>query len=159
MFPYFKISLVSIAIFIFLGNTKGQTLSNSERIKIEKQVDSVFQSAIKYAENLEYDKLSAGVDDKQNAGFIANGAYYQKYDSLVAVVKSKSVGISGHQITLQHKKVTVLSHDIVLITAIGNSKVEVANGTVFNVKFFWTFVYERVNHQWKVIQSHQSTVR
>jgi len=30
------------------------------------------------------------------------------------------------------------------------------NGQTFNVKFFWSFVFEKINNNWKVVHSHQS---
>ncbi|MBK7131625.1 MAG: nuclear transport factor 2 family protein [Bacteroidales bacterium] len=58
--------------------------------------------------------------------------------------------------TFQSKKITVLSERIVLVTASGNANVELNTGQTFNVTFFWSFVYEKINNDWKVIQSHQS---
>lgn len=29
----------------------------------------------------------------------------------------------------------------------------------FTAKFFWSFVYEKMDNEWKVIQSHQSNLR
>ena len=67
-------------------------------------MDSVFQSMIKAAENLEYDKLSQGVDDKNHAGFIAGDSYYANYDSLVNFVKTRSQGALRQSIKLLKKK-------------------------------------------------------
>jgi hypothetical protein len=97
-----------------------------------------------------------GVDDRYNTGFIINNTYFAKYDSLINILKSnKRIG-TKQSITIQNKKITVLTDNIVLFTASGDASVELNTGQSFNVKFFWSFVYEKFNNDWKVIQSHQS---
>jgi urocanate hydratase len=148
--------------FFFFGllvHSSGQTLSNRHKIIIEKQVDSIFHKMISAAQNLEFDILSQGVDDKQNAGFIAYGAYFAKYDSLINIVKKRSQGVLKQSIALQKEKITVLSDKIVLLVAYGDAIIDVSSGNSFTSKFYWSFVYEKINDLWKVIQSHQSSVR
>jgi hypothetical protein len=139
--------------------SSGQYLFEQQKLSIEKQVDSVFHIMVKAAESIAYDKLSAGVDDKYNAGFIVNGSYYAKFDSLLNTIKERSQGVNSQRITIQKEKIAVLSESIALVTAYGDTKVEVSNGNTFDAKFFWSFVYQKINGQWKVIQSHQSGVR
>jgi hypothetical protein len=150
------ISLICFFSFGFIGQTKGQSLSNLQKSKIEKQVDSIFHTSIKAAENVDYNKISMGVDDRYNAGFIVNGLYYSKYDSLINILKANLRSGTKQSIVIQNKKITVLSENIVLVTASGDSEIELPNGTTSNVKFLWSFVYEKINNDWKVIQSHQS---
>ncbi len=152
------ISLICFLILGFNGQSKGQGLSNLQKSKIEKQVDSIFQSAVKAAEVVDYDKISLGVDDKYNAGFIVNNSYYTKYDSLISILKANFRSGTKQRILIQNKKISVLSDRIVLLTASGDSNIELANGQTFIIKFFWSFVYEKINDNWKVIQSHQSRV-
>lgn len=59
-------------------------------------------------------------------------------------------------IAIQKEKVTVLSDTIVLLTAYGEAKIDVSNGSSFSANFYWSFVYEKTDNNWKVIQSHQS---
>jgi len=151
--------LINGFCIVFIVPVWGQNISEVNKSQIEKQVDSVFHIMIKYAENLEYDKLAPGVDDKYNAGFITNGSYYTQYDSLIHTLKSKSQGITKQSIKVQREKITVLTESIVILTAFGDSKVYVDNGNTFSVKFFWSFVYEKIDNNWKVIQSHQSGIR
>ena len=154
-----KTTTILILFFNFIVSThssNGQNLTNQQKIELERQVDSVFHSMILDAENLEYDILSKGVDDNQHAGFITNGTYFASYDSLVCVLKTKSQGIAKQNITIQTERTTALNPSIVLLSACGESSAETYNGDRFIMKFFWTFVYEKINNQWKVIQSHQS---
>lgn len=140
----------------YVCNVSGQKPSSKA---IETRVDSVFHEMIKAGENLDYDKLTTGVDDKHRAGFIVGGTYYEKYDELIDLLKSRSSGVAGQHITVQKEKITVLSESIALLTASGESQIELKNGTVVATKFDWSFVYEKIDNQWKVIQSHQSVSR
>ena len=150
------ISLICFLAFGFNGQSKGQNLSNLLESKIEKQVDSMFRTMIKAAENMDYDKISLGVDDRYNAGFIVNASYYSKYNSMINILKTNLQSGTKQSITIQNKKITVLSDSIVLLTASGDTNVELNTGQSFSVKFLWSFVYEKINNDWKVIQSHQS---
>jgi len=46
-----------------------------------------------------------------------------------------------------------------LLTACGDAKIDVSSGNSFSMKFFWSFVYEKINNDWKVVYSHQSNDR
>ena len=153
------ISLICLLSLGFIEYVNGQNLTNHQKSLIEKQVDSVFHFMIKAGENLDFDILSKGVDDKYHAGFITNGSYYTQYDSLINSLKTKSQGVTRQSITIQKEKITVLSDSIVLITAFGVAEIDVSSGNPFTVKFYWSFVYEKINNNWKVIQSHQSGIR
>jgi len=154
-----SVSFIFLLAIGFIEQINGQDISIQQKSMIEKQVDSVFHVMIKAAESLEYDRLSEGVDDKFNAGFIVNGSYFAQYDSLINSLKYRSRGVLNQSIALQKEKITVLSENIVLLTAHGISKIEASSGNSFEVKFFWSFVYEKINNNWKVIQSHQSGIR
>lgn len=152
------LTILSICLLTigFEGKLKGQNFTAMDNSKIERQVDSIFLSMIKAAENVDYDKISLGVDDRYNAGFIVNNSYYSKYDSMIDILKANLRSGTKQTITIQNKKITVLSKSIVLLTASGNAIVDLNNGQTFNVNFLWSFVYEKFNNDWKVIQSHQS---
>lgn len=150
------ITLISFLLLVFNGQSKGQILTNLQKSKIEKQVDSIFQTMVKAAENVDYDKISLGVDDKYNAGFIVNNSYYAKYDSLISILKANLRSGAKQSISIQNKKITVLSDNIVLLTASGDAYVELSTGQSFNANFLWSIVYEKINNDWKVIHSHQS---
>ena len=152
-------ALISFLFFGLIEYSNGQDISNQLKTKIEEQVDSIFHENIISAEHHEYDQLSRGVYDMHQAGFIVNGSYFAQYDSLMNSLKARSQRIVKQHITIQKEKITVLSDRIALLTAYGNTKVEVNDGNTFIAKFFWSFVYEKIGKDWKVIQSHQSSIR
>jgi hypothetical protein len=150
------LSLICILTFGFNERSKAQNLTMPKQLMIEKQVDSIFHSMVKAAENVDYDKISVGVDDRYNAGFLINNSYYTKYDSLISTLKSNLRSGTKQNIKIQNKKITVLSDNIVLLTASGESRIESNTGQPLTIEFLWSFVYEKINNGWKVIQSHQS---
>lgn len=156
-----KLTFILICSFFFgiIKLSTGQNISTQQKTRIQQQVDSVFRQNIKAAERLDYDQLTLSVDDKYKAGFITNGTYYAQYDSLINIAKTSSQGLSKQTITIRKEKITILSERIVLLTAYGDTNIEVNDGNTFSAKFFWTFVYEKTGNVWKVIQSHQSSVR
>ena len=111
---------------------------------------------IKAAEKLDYNKLSTGVDDRYNAGFIVNNIYFSKYDSLANILKANLQNGARQIITIQKEKISVLTDNIALLTASGIADVEINSNQSFSIKFFWSFVFEKFDGDWKVIQSHQS---
>ena len=153
------ISILFLLSFGFITQTKGQTLSNRQTEQIKNQVDSVFQKMVVLAEKLEFNKLSSGVNDTHEAGFISNGKYYARYSALIEDVKNNAQGISHQDISVREKKITVLSDKIVLMTASGVAKANLNDGRVIAADFQWSFVYEKIDNEWKVIYSHQSTTR
>jgi hypothetical protein len=153
------LSIIFLLSFGFIAESDGQTLSKKQTEHIKNQVDSIFQHMVVLAEKLDFDALNSGVDDTHGAGFISNGKYYPDYSSLIGDVKSMAQGISQQYITLANKKITVLSNKIVLLTASGVSKANLNDGREIAANFHWSFVFEKIDTNWKVIYSHQSTTR
>ena len=157
-----KLIFISITFLLSYGlsaQSEGQTLSKSKTELIKNEVDSIFQKMIVFAEKLDFNALSSGVDDTHEAGFITNGKYYSDYISLVNDLKLAAQGISRQAISVNEKKITVLSDRIVLMTASGISKAYITDGRELTINFHWSFVYEKMDNNWKVIYSHQSTTR
>lgn len=141
------------------ATAQGQAPTAPSNPTVEKQIDSIFHVMVKAGENLDYAMLTSAVDDKHRAGFISNGTYYARYDSLVDVMKSRTQGIAKQTITIQKQKISVLADNIALLSATGEAKVDTNSGNSFVVKFFWSFVYEKTDGKWQVVQSHQSNAR
>jgi hypothetical protein len=157
-----KTSSISLIVFLIFGSVQlstGQDLTNQQKSVVEKEVHAIFQTMVKAADSLNYDKISTGVDDRYHAGFIAGGSYYDKYDDLVNVLKSRQQDGSTQNISVKQEKISVLSDRFAILTASGDSKVNPGSGSSYTIKFLWTFVYEKIDGEWKVIQSHQSGAR
>jgi hypothetical protein len=154
-----KLIMIFLSFLLTVGSvakSDGQTLSKKQTEQIKNQVDSVFQEMVVLAEKLDFDKLSPGVDDTHEAGFITNGKYYTRYSDLIDDVKSNAQGISHQDLIIKAKKITVLSDKIVLLTASGVAKARINDGREIAAGFQWSFIYEKLDKHWKVVYSHQS---
>jgi len=126
---------------------------------IINEVDANFTQMLAYGETLDYEKLSAGVDDSQQAGFIANGNYYAKYATLISEMKAAAKGVDRQKFSIREKKITPLSDQLALMTVAGSATVYLEDGREFPVSFHWSFVYKKTGDEWKVIHSHQSSAK
>lgn len=72
MKPVINIMLICFLILGAIETSNGQQIHEKQKIRIEKEVDKVFLSMVIAAEKLDYDKLTDGVDDSFQAGFIVN---------------------------------------------------------------------------------------
>ena len=153
---------IAFLFMILLGmivQVKAQSLSPKQIKSIESQIDSSFNMMLALAEKFDYDQMNQGVDDHHKAGFLVNEKYYADYATLIAAVKTGAQGISEQKIVISEKKITVLSNRIALLTTHGISTVNLTDGREFSGDFYWSFVYEKIDGEWKVIQSHQSRGR
>jgi len=157
-----KLTTISIlCTLMLLAVNSGYTreLSEKQRIKIEKELETVFREALENGENLDVDKITLSVDDKYKTGHIVNGAYYNSFDSLMLGFKSGIQNINRQEFNIEEKKITVLAKNIAIISAAGKAKIYLNSGESFNVGFAWTFVYKNTDSGWKVIHSHRSSPR
>lgn len=155
----YKTIVLSISIFFlfgFVAQSQGQNVSKAQSEVIKKQVNIVFQEMVEIAEELNFDELSSGVDDKHGAGFISNGRYYTYYNTLLMDVKANAQGLNRQDISIKEKKITVLSQKNALMTVSGVARATLIDGREISAKFHWSFVYELIDTKWKVIYSHQS---
>lgn len=151
-----------VCFFLTFGalvKSEGQNLSRKQTERIKTQVDLAFQKMQDLAEKLDYDALSSGVYDAHEAGFVTNGKYYSRYSDLIEDVKSNARGIDRQVISVKEKNITVLSKKFVLTTVTGIARATLADGREIAADFQWSFVFEKVDGNWKVIQSHQSVSR
>jgi len=78
---------------------------------------------------------------------------------LAEETESLARGISKQNISFKDKMITVLSDKIALVTTSGVSRAYLDDGRELVVNFQWSFLYEKIDNNWKVIHSHQSTTR
>ena len=135
---------------------RAQKITEKQKKEITIELQSTFQKNISAAENLDIQELNQAVDDRYKAGFITNGNYFPTFDSLMMGFRQNIRGINGQKINLHKKNITVLAADMALISAVGKSDIYLNSGEMFSVAIAWTFIYKKINNNWKVIYSHQS---
>ena len=153
------ISILCALMFLIVNTAHTQKLADKQRIKIENELETVFEEALETGENLDVDKLIVSVDDKYKAGHLVNGVYYNSFDSLMTVFKSGIQNLERQEYNIHKKKITVLTKNLAIISAAGKAKIYLNSGESFDAGFVWTFVYEKTDNKWKVIHSHRSSPR
>ena len=73
--------------------------------------------------------------------------------------KEGIIGIKSIKYSVFNKKITVLSDNAALLAASGNASAGLEDGRTITGGFAWTFVYSKVNNNWKIIHTHMSTPR
>ncbi|WP_163707037.1 nuclear transport factor 2 family protein [Mangrovibacterium lignilyticum] len=149
--------LILFLLFVALELPAGaQQLSAQQEAVLQSEVNATFTQMLVYAEKLNYEQLNSGVNDSRAAGFITNGNYYAHYDTLIADMKANAQDVDRQDISIKEKKTTVLSDKLALMTVTGTATVYLTDGRVLPVNFHWSFVFEKMGKDWKVIHSHQS---
>jgi len=127
--------------------------------EIESSIDKIFKESILAGEQIDFEKMNMLVNDKYSAGFINNGKYYTSFDLLFADYKKGTDGIKSQKITIDNKKITILSGNSVLLTANGSYSATTETNNIIEGKFVWTIIYKEIDNEWKVIHTHMSNIR
>lgn len=152
----YSLTLTGFLIFGVCEFSHSQDLSSTLIDKIEKEITLIFDKSIKAGEQLDVIGISEDINDSLKTGFINNGYYFKTFEELMVGFKSGIQGLEYQKMNVDTKKITVLSENNVLLTAHGNYSVKVVDGRILTGKFAWTFMYSRINGEWKVIHSHMS---
>lgn len=153
---FIKFFLIGILTFALNGLIYSQELSPTTIAKIETEVLSVFKKGIEAGENLDIKSINATTNDSLKCGFIDNGTYFKSFDELMVQFKAGVKGIEYQKMNVTNKQLTILSDTKVLLTATGNYLVKLFDGRTLKGIFAWSFVYSKVDNDWKVIHSHMS---
>ena len=127
--------------------------------EIESAINKIFNESILAGEQLDFDNMKMQVNDKFSSGFINNGKYYTSFDLLFADYKNATNGIKSQKITIDNKKITILSGNSVLLTANGQFSATTDTDNVVNGRFVWTIIYKEIDNEWKIIHTHMTNER
>jgi len=127
--------------------------------EIESAINKMFDESIHAGEQLDLEKMKMQINDKYSAGFINNGKYYTSFDLLFSDYKTATNGIKSQKLTIDNKKITILSGNSVLLTANGQFSATTDDDKIINGKFFWTIIYKEIDNEWKIIHTHMTNER
>lgn len=156
-----KITTLFILLFIFgiYGTVFSKELPRETTEKIITEVNQTFEKAIEAGEKLNVDGVAENVNDVYKTGFISNGVYFDSFDQFMTRYRAGVSGLRSQEMNVEKKKITVLSEDNALLTADGNFNAILNDGRNISGKFAWTFIYSKIDGEWKVIHSHMSNPR
>jgi len=154
-----RIVLMIITSLGICYSVYSQELTNIQKEKIISEITALFEQNIKAAESLDSKGLNGSVNDTLKTGFIDNGKFFNSFDEVMKSFNERIKGVKSQKFSISNKKITVLTDDAALLTASGNFSVALDDGRTFTGGFAWTFVYSKLNGNWKIIHSHMSTSR
>lgn len=153
---------IILTVFLISGIqelTFSQGLWDIKIKQIENEISAIFEKSIEAGEKLDIKGITENINDSKKSGFIDNGTYFKTFDELMVPFKAGIQGLEYQEMNVESKKITVLSENNVLLTAHGDYSAKVSDGRILKGKFAWTFVYSKINEEWKVIHSHMSNPR
>jgi uncharacterized protein (TIGR02246 family) len=95
----------------------------------------------------------------EKGSVIQNGVFFATREEALASVKTSLQGLSRIEYTWKREHVSVLSPDVALLTAEGQSVATTADGRQVGAPFAQTIVFVRRDGAWKAIHAHQSSPR
>ena len=147
---------IVIATFFVCPDTSAQELSESRKEKIAAEIYTLFKKSVEASESVDIKKLNSTVDDTLKAGFIDNGHFFRTFDEVLEITKKNATGVSSQKINISTLKITVLAENAALLTTSGNYSLLIDDGRTFTGRFGWTFVYSKIDDNWKIIHTHMS---
>jgi len=154
-----RVVLMIIASLGICSSVYSQGLTKNQKEKIASEIAVDFEKNIKAAESFDVKGLTDCVNDTLKAGFIDNGIFFNSFDEVMKGFKEGIKGLKSQKFGISNKKITVLADNAALLIASGNFSVALEDGRTLTGGFAWTFVYSKVNDNWKIIHSHMSTPR
>ena len=154
-----RVVIMFITSLVVCSNVYSQELTQNQKEKIASEIAANFEKNIKVAEIFDIKGLTDCVNDTLKAGFIDNGFFFNSFDEVMKGFKEGIKGLKSQKFSISNKKITVLANNAALLIASGNFSVALEDGRTITGGFAWTFVYSKVNDNWKIIHSHMSTPR
>ena len=154
-----RVVLMFIASLCICSSAYSQGLTQGQKEKIASEIAAVFEKSAKTGENVDVQGLTDFVNDTLKAGFIENGIYINSFDDVMKGQKEAFKGVKSLKYNVSNKRITVLADNAALLTASGNASLALDDGRTITAGFAWTFVYSKVNGNWKIIHTHMSTPR
>jgi hypothetical protein len=149
------IALLTIGMYSFVFAQEDM----SPKDIIIAEINDFFSESIKAGEQLDRNGIIKKVDDSMSAGFIDNGNYFHTFELLMKEFDEGTRGVKSQKMDIVDKKITLLSDNVVLVTAAGDFSVSLDDGRTMNGKFAWSFVYSKINNEWKIVHTHMSNPR
>ena len=153
--------VVLTVLGVLLAGAPGGTLRATDAATktIEDAVLAVSAEMTKAGEALDADRLFSYMLDTDKGSVIQNGIMMRTRQEALERVKGNLGGISAIHYRWKSQLVTVLSPDVALLTAEGESTATTTTGATFTAPFAQTVVFVRKKGVWRAVHAHQSSPR
>lgn len=137
----------------------GSADTKADAKSIEDSVLAVSAEMTRAGEALDADRLFSYMLETDKGSVIQNGVVLATRQEALERVRSNLRGISKIQYHWKRQYVAVLSPEVALLTAEGESVVNTTAGYAFTAPFAQTVVFVLRAGEWKAIHAHQSSPR
>ena len=154
-----KTALAIVAFgFSVLSACGGTTTSEiPEADAIEEAVLAVNAEMTQAGESADADRLFSFILETDKGSIIQNGRFFVTRGEALEEVKKNLGRIEAVDYLWTRRFVTVLSPELALLTAEGESTATTVNGETFKTPFAQTMVFVLKQGEWKVLHAHQSS--
>lgn len=151
--------LIVVGILLWIPAGGGLADTGDDTKAVEDAVLAVSAEMTRAGEALDADRLFSYMLETEKGSVIQNGVVLATREEALERVRSNLRGISRIQYQWKRQYVTVLSPQVALLTAEGESVVNTTAGDTFTAPFAQTVVFVRRAGEWRAIHAHQSSPR
>lgn len=150
---------ILILFGILLSVPAGSRLSatRADTKAVENAVLAVSAEMTRAGEAVDADRLFSYMLETDKGSVIQNGVVMATRQEALERVRSNLRGISRIQYHWKRQYVSVLSPEVAVLTAEGDSTVTTSAGDTFSTSFAQTVVFVLRAGSWKAIHAHQSS--
>lgn len=152
-------TLIVLGVLLWVPAGGGLADTGEDAKSVESAVLAVSAEMTRAGEALDADRLFRYMLDTDKGSVIQNGEVLATRQEALERVRSNLSGVSKIQYHWKRQQVTVLSPQVALLIAEGESVVETAAGGTFTAPFAQTVVFVLRAGEWKAIHAHQSSPR
>ena len=144
-------------LFLLAGAGTTQVRQARDPGPLEEAVLTTSAEMARAAEAVDAERLFSFMLDTDKGSVIQNGVFLATREEALQRVTANLRGISKVEYRWKRQHVTVLSTEVALLTAEGESVATTTEGQVFTTPFAQTVVFVMREGHWKALHAHQSS--
>ena len=152
-------TLIPFAILVLAAAAGGRSETRADTKSVEEAVLAVSAEMTRAGEAVDADRLFTYMLETDKGSVTLNGVVLATRQEALERVRVNLRGIRSIQYRWQRQLVTVLSPEVALLTAEGESVATTTAGDTFTTPFAQTVVFVLRADGWKAIHAHQSSPR
>lgn len=152
-----SVILTAAGLLLLTGAGMPQTRQTGDSRPIEAAVLAANGEMERAAAAVDAERLFSFMLDTDKGSVIQNGVLLATREEALHRVKTNLRGIGKIEYRWKRQHVTVLSADVALLTADGESIATTTEGQVVTTPFAQTVVFVMTEGHWKAVHAHQSS--
>ena len=149
--------LTVVGLFLLAGAGPTQARQARAQGLLEEAVLRTSAEMARAGEAVDAERLFSFMLDTDKGSVIQNGVFLATRAEALQRVKANLRGISKIEYRWKRQHVTVLSAEVALLTAEGESVATTTEGQVFTTPFAQTVLFVMREGHWKALHAHQSS--